>query len=917
MSKNIGTLITSPIRPNDSLDDIASAFANEIKGGHHVYATRAERDSIYESRRDWNMLCTVYNDGVFSKTYQLQYGHSSIDPTDNNNWVIFNALGTQSQILSEWVDSVFNILNTDPISATAGDRYLIASTGLSGNFVGQNDKVAIYDPTTSYPYWNFYVPVNGMSFRIDNQKNVLYNYIGTYSSGSWHREYLNQVRYIGPTSSDGLSYTYNNVVTTPLDSWSYSIYYANFSMTNSGTVSLVVDGLSQIPVRKLSGSTLLDLSAGDVVPGLEYQLIYNSGVLQTFIPSNTTVIGPAPGDGIYDGGLYTDFTSNTSIGVPIDRFNQVLKALVPPSAPNLESWSKSGLSPVTANLSFDNTLGVGFSFSSATQSTYLPTSKDGLFQISNPSVYRIGVVKKDNITDLTGVLNDIVPVGSGSPTPAYDAFSFGNANIGTVSMIFNGVTISSINLSYLGATDSTSGNVNSGLTLTAATNSSFPSGYIFNGFWNRTGTWRLKGSSFVDGYNSIVVRHDASVGQSYVLNAYEFVADSGYTTATTFSPETLSTTFNTGVNKFLSGIQFYTGYVVPYNVTVNNLYKNTYSNTGSVSFSETSGNFTTPTLISIPALGGGGNPNSTVVASTKNFTMAANKRSVPGDGISNGSSTFKSSATRTFSSSSSTGILVTNLFLDNLSSTSVINSEFFDDENFRLKNGSTRYSSSFATASFLLNTWDKTLSLRPLSGNIGVDNGLQVIYGKLIYPSNNFYSSYGTVVTNPNAANTSSDYSFCVSNTTTGFATSSGSLTADCRTYTRYFYVGNTVAYSGFTVSVSSTSTSAVGVGTQLSGNNIWVEVKLPYMGGSLGGVTLQPDGAVTGWLDAVTGIPSMSPLSLHADGVGCRDLSSSYPTLRVNLGTYYTTLSSGYILLRITAPRTWSGNLDQIIISV
>ena len=104
MSKNIGTLITSPIRPNDSLDDIASAFANEIKGGHHVYATRAERDSIYESRRDWNMLCTVYNDGVFSKTYQLQYGHSSIDPTDNNNWVIFNALGAQSQILSEWED---------------------------------------------------------------------------------------------------------------------------------------------------------------------------------------------------------------------------------------------------------------------------------------------------------------------------------------------------------------------------------------------------------------------------------------------------------------------------------------------------------------------------------------------------------------------------------------------------------------------------------------------------------------------------------------------------------------------------------------------------------------------------------------------------------------------------------------------
>jgi hypothetical protein len=33
MAKNIGTLISSAIRPNDSLDPIASAFGNEIKGG--------------------------------------------------------------------------------------------------------------------------------------------------------------------------------------------------------------------------------------------------------------------------------------------------------------------------------------------------------------------------------------------------------------------------------------------------------------------------------------------------------------------------------------------------------------------------------------------------------------------------------------------------------------------------------------------------------------------------------------------------------------------------------------------------------------------------------------------------------------------------------------------------------------------
>jgi hypothetical protein len=64
MSQNIGTLITAPIRPNDSLDPIAVAFGNEIKGGHHAYATLDERNSIIDARRDWGMLVTIYNDGT-------------------------------------------------------------------------------------------------------------------------------------------------------------------------------------------------------------------------------------------------------------------------------------------------------------------------------------------------------------------------------------------------------------------------------------------------------------------------------------------------------------------------------------------------------------------------------------------------------------------------------------------------------------------------------------------------------------------------------------------------------------------------------------------------------------------------------------------------------------------------------------
>ena len=55
MAQNTGTLITAAIRPNDSLDLIASAFANEIKGGLHSASASSDRNSIFEDRRSKNL----------------------------------------------------------------------------------------------------------------------------------------------------------------------------------------------------------------------------------------------------------------------------------------------------------------------------------------------------------------------------------------------------------------------------------------------------------------------------------------------------------------------------------------------------------------------------------------------------------------------------------------------------------------------------------------------------------------------------------------------------------------------------------------------------------------------------------------------------------------------------------------------
>ena len=79
MSQNIGTLITAAIRPNDSLDLIASAYASEIKGGRHSVQTHTEMDAIYDARRVEGMECYVVDEGI---TYLLSGG------TANSDWII-------------------------------------------------------------------------------------------------------------------------------------------------------------------------------------------------------------------------------------------------------------------------------------------------------------------------------------------------------------------------------------------------------------------------------------------------------------------------------------------------------------------------------------------------------------------------------------------------------------------------------------------------------------------------------------------------------------------------------------------------------------------------------------------------------------------------------------------------------------
>ncbi len=186
--QNIGTLISATIRPNDTLDPIASAWSNEIKGGHHSYAIISERDSIILQRRDWGMLVTIFNDPNQSnnRTYQLVRGFSSINIMDNNNWVVFNTSGGSSSSSNSWIDSVIDILDTPPISPNDGERYLVSSIP-SGIWFDKSNQVATWN--TPLNTWLYYIPEEGDMLVVQNENNCIFRYSFSVNiNGSWIRQ---------------------------------------------------------------------------------------------------------------------------------------------------------------------------------------------------------------------------------------------------------------------------------------------------------------------------------------------------------------------------------------------------------------------------------------------------------------------------------------------------------------------------------------------------------------------------------------------------------------------------------------------------------------------------------------------------------------------------------------------------------
>ena len=589
--------------------------------------------------------------------------------------------------------------------------------------------------------------------------------------------------------------------------------------------------------------------------------------------SGAGVIGAAE-DGTYTDGVFTDFVPSTPIGTAIDRFNELFMSLVPSKAPDLSDWSGSRTGGVNGKLSFSSTQGI-------TGSTYFgadlapsPVAIDGTWTSSGK---RLSIYAASSTVDITGVLNSQVLASGTVPTPAYVASSFGDADLGTLTLNVNGVIVSTASLTTLTAINNTSSSTISGFVLSAATASKFPIGSSFEQFKNRTGTWLLKNNDtrFRYGYNYVIAEHKFST-TTRTLTRYEFIVDHN-TTDTTFSNFSITSYTLTG-SKYLSGIGFFEGGTINYNNQIDNLYRNTYySGSDAITFvdNSTAGNAGTNPILNISTQfllpPSGGNELKSITLSTEptmgngssiTFTLFTSGVRRLNDPIG-----LYTIAKRTLQGTRQGGTAsITNVYLDNIVSTSTNTFEGFDDELKRLQTGSYNLITDVASG-----TWVSSQSLT--TGNSNHNTGLQVFGSALRYPTTN-YTTPGSLTTNKNFGISGADYSIATGE----------------RSYYRYFYQASPTT-GNFKINIAGSGGTFVAASTSITGNQIKIEFKLPGSAAE-----------TTGWLDAYNDFAT----GVWTDGSGGRKASNGAGRAfgtdwGLMTGTRNTSTSGGYVIVRIT----------------
>lgn len=651
---------------------------------------------------------------------------------------------------------------------------------------------------------------------------------------------------------------------------------AGTGLTGGGTSGNITVAVSDSIVATLTGSVFsgtvsapaLSGSLTKLSNGNDY-LVAGTGIsLTTGSSGNVTIAGilGAAEDNDYTDGLFTDFTTSTSVGTAVDRFNEVLKGLAPSAAPLLDDIDCDD-SGTSAKLSFGNSQSIS-GYSNARPSTLSPASN--LSDIDINGTYSSTSASNDlrvacfgAITEINGTLNEDVSADGSN----YNADSFGDGNQGTLKLFVNNnsTEIHSTDLSSFGNGDSVNGN-GSGFNLTATTPGHFADGSNFETFQHRQGTYKIVAADQRNGWNYARVVHTVG-GTNRVCNYVEWINDpTGAGTAMSTSGDSLGSLSMTGTNN-LSGVKYHTGGSAAYAITIANAYRNVYP-TGNITFG---GSNTSAASQSVPTINHGGGEDE-----TKSIALTGLSVTVTGTSILNGSISVNTNLTHPLKSnlSSAGNRSISGILLYSLSDNSSVASETFRGETYRMKNAAYNAQGDVGGS----NVWDSTDSL------LSVD-GLLVYNQTLVAPNQGANGGNFSGITNGPGSNV--DYS---------------GITSGTRTYYRRFTNNSGGSKTNFNLAMNGSGTIVASGGT-LNSSNIKVFCKMPSNGSSS-----------TGWMDLATSFSTGNTADNDGCLVGTLD-SSLNATNEVTFGTQ-SVGSNEFIVVKIHADGSWTGNISQMSIS-
>src|SRR6056300_453918 len=583
------------------------------------------------------------------------------------------------------------------------------------------------------------------------------------------------------------------------------------------------------------------------------------------VVGGSTVIGLAE-DGTYTDGLFTDFTSTTPVGTAVDRFNEILKALSPAPAPDLDDIDGNDTG-VSAELSFGSSFDVSGYVSASGIGSLSAVDQDGTFAVTSAgNDLRRGVF--NGSTTIDGDLNEDVAADGIN----YPANAFGDANLGTLQLEVNGSNIHSVDLTTFTSGDDLNGN-NSGFNLTITSSAQFPDTTELDAFQHRTGTWKVHPNDQNEyGWNYARVKHVVGA-TTKTTNYVTWVNDpsaSNAANAVNFTEQILANLSLSGTN-YISGVKYFTAGTAEYTASFENAYINVYSSAAdAISYNETNINAVSSEVM--PALSGA-DPATETVTLNKGITLPSNTR------ILNSNIAISTTVKKPLRSNVTSTSLTSGSFLyNNESNTSTLTSETFRKENYRVIAADYATQGSVPTTSGNTGYWEDGSSNL---GNVDLssENGLLVYDRRLISPTNGTYSLNG------------GDFDGAVTNGPSSNADYSGIASGTSLTFYRIFK--NTTGGTVFSFDLNIQGTGTL-VSSPASGNQFKMEFRLP--------TNATPHG--TAWIDGTN----------LANVVGSLDTS-------LDLTNEYTTLTQGilnndFIVVRVTARGDWTGFIDAMSVT-